>query len=36
MAEIFLENIVLEVSPEGLKGEHPLLKGNEFLYKKAG
>jgi len=35
MAEIFLENIVLNISNEGLTGEHPLLKGNEFLYTKA-
>jgi len=35
IAEIFTENIVLSVTKEGLKGEHPLLKGNEFLYLKA-
>ena len=35
MVEIFLDNVILSVSNEGLTGEHPLLKGNEFLYTKA-
>jgi len=35
IAEIFLENVTLNVTNEGLTGEHPLLKGNEFLYTKA-
>ena len=35
IAEIFLDNVVLNVSKEGLTGDHPLLKGNEFLYTKA-
>jgi hypothetical protein len=32
--EIFVENIVLKPEKDGLKGEHPLLKGDAFSYEK--
>ncbi len=32
--EIFVENITLRPEKDGLKGEHPLLKGDAFSYQK--
>ncbi len=32
--EIFVENITLKTDENGLKGEHPLLKGDAFSYEK--
>lgn len=34
IVEIFVENVALSVSKNGLTGEHPLLKGNAFSYVK--
>lgn len=34
IVEIFVENVALSVSADGLTGEHPLLKGNAFSYVK--
>jgi hypothetical protein len=33
--ELFLENFELKLTETGLKGNHPLLRGNEFLYRRA-
>lgn len=34
LAEIYLNNFSLQLTPEGLKGKHPLMQGEEFLYEK--
>jgi len=33
--ELFLENFELKLTEAGLKGNHPLLRGKEFLYRRA-
>jgi len=35
IAEIFSDNIVLTFSKNGLVGQHPLLKGDSFIYSRA-
>ncbi|MGV3601410.1 MAG: hypothetical protein ACO1N1_09410 [Dyadobacter fermentans] len=32
--EIFVEHVVLKIDQDGLRGEHPLLKGDAFSYEK--
>jgi hypothetical protein len=34
ITEIFVQNVTLTLGGEGLAGEHPLLKGNSFSYRK--
>lgn len=36
LAELYLDNFTLTCTEEGLRGKHPLMKGEEFLYGKAG
>jgi hypothetical protein len=35
IAEIFADNVVMTLTKEGLTGQHPLLKGDSFIYTKA-